>query len=144
MSEQLFSDTALVYIERKQRARSIATTIHLNWFEAAPEETYHVRTENGLILELDRHLPVRPKSLTIARLTTNQDIAAKEVECYGGEELARVMRSYPRRSFAVFLALSPDTRYNIARLQATSANTPPLLRKVCEVMLGEHERVELA
>jgi hypothetical protein len=141
MRSPLFSDTALVYVERRQRAQSTATTIHFNWFEAAPEETYHIRTKSGIILELDSHLPVRPKSLSFTGLAAkDRAVLERKIERYVGADLARLMRSYPKRSFAVFIALSPSNRHSIALSQATSGNTPSLLRKACEAMLEEHHR----
>lgn len=89
-------------------------------------------------LALDPNFAVRPWSITM--YDTGADQSAEALTHYIGKELTEALLQARRVGISTLsnVSLSPDSRFHIAELQATSPSTPPSVRRAAQTMLIEH------
>ncbi len=134
----LRSEAVAVNVEHlSDRGLSVA---RFEWPDYDNPQTYTIAINRYVSLELDQHSPVRPNAVRV--YDDGAELSAEVLSTLVGRELTEAMLAAQKVGFtALTVSLSPDNRFAIAGLQAASPSTPPVLRKGCETMVAEHERV---
>ena len=111
---------------------TVATFI---WPQANPVDTYTIAPNADLSLELDKCIPIRLARLVLYDNANPETIDV--ISLVASRDLADAL-SPGSKAADFMLALSIDTpnRIALAKLQATSPSTPPLLRYACILMLN--------
>ena len=120
------------------------TIASFGWLaDSSAPEAYTIDVTDAVSLSLDQHTPVRPYSVSVL------DRGAEESEepltnLFGGELTEAILKARDTLGglAVINFSLSAENRFAIARRQIESPSTPPLLRRVCENMIAEHERTK--
>jgi hypothetical protein len=103
-------------------------------------ETYTISIADQLALEFDRHIPVRPISITVFDKSLD-DAGIILASLFGIDTMTTIMQT--KNSGGLIIAnvtLGPEDRFAIASFQAKHPLTPRLLKAACRAMLDIHNR----
>ncbi len=120
------------------------TRAYFGWafstFGISQLETYAAAISDKLSIEFDKHIPVRPISITV--MDNNMKAAAAALEALFGHEISTVITETRSRGGLVIttITLSSEHRFLLAGLQTRHPATPRLLAFACQAMTDIHAK----
>lgn len=110
-----------------------------DWGDQSPDKTYTIDVTEGVSLELDSQLPVRPSRLTW--FDNLQESTTETIRDLFGEEYADAVRLTREIGVvAMSTELDDKQRESIAKLQEHSPSTPDTLREAAKRVLSGLKR----
>lgn len=132
---ELSSETARIFTEHSDEFRlSVARFV---WPEGEPSDSFDIGVDKFLSVKFDAHIPVRPDTITIP------DVHSEESEAtlseFFGDAVAQAIIEVKNSGFGTFeTALTANNRLALAELQANSATTPPLVKALAKTIAEQN------
>jgi hypothetical protein len=130
-----YDHTTSVLIERfTEHGLSV---VHFGWSEEIPRDSYTIPLSPNVSLELDKHFPLRPNSVSVYDQISCEEVG--QLDIYLPETITDALLKARRLGTQILIAeFNDENRHELLRLQATNPATPPTLRVATYAMMGQY------